>query len=83
MRERIYAPKGCKRRERIYAPKVVIFIIQLLEVKKKNIESLNERLMKLYNILKALSASLIVYLDTDYCELEQCNDGVVLAKETY
>jgi hypothetical protein len=80
MRERIYAPKGCKRRERIYAPKVVIFIIQLLEVKKKNIESLNERLMKLYNILKALSASLIVYLDTDYCELEQCNDGVVLAK---
>lgn len=79
MRERIYAPKGCKTRER----KVVIFIIQLLEVKKKNIESLNERLMKLYNILKALSASLIVYLDTDYCELEQCNDGVVLAKETY
>jgi len=51
--------------------------------KKKNIESLNERLMKLYNILKALSASLIVYLDTYYCELKQCNDGVVLAKETY
>jgi hypothetical protein len=39
--------------------------------------------MKLYNILKALSASLIVYLDTDYCRLEQCNDEVVLAKETY
>jgi hypothetical protein len=31
MRERIYAPKGCKTRER----KVVIFIIQLLEVKKR------------------------------------------------
>jgi hypothetical protein len=79
MRERIYAPKGCKTRER----KFVIFIIQLLEVKKKNIESLNERLMKLYNILKALSASFIVYLDTYYCGLEQCNDGVVFAKETY
>jgi hypothetical protein len=79
MRERIYAPKGCKTRER----KVVIFIIQLLEVKKKNIESLNERLMKLYNILKALSASFIVYLDKYYCGLEQCNDGVVFAKETY
>jgi hypothetical protein len=79
MRERIYAPKGCKTRER----KVVIFIIQLLEVKKKNIESLNERLMKLYNILKALSASFIVYLDTYYCGLKQCNDGVVFAKETY
>jgi hypothetical protein len=78
MRERIYAPKGCKTRER----KVVIFII-VIGGKKKNIESLNERLMKLYNILKALSASLIVYLDTDYCGLEQCNDGVVLVKETY
>jgi len=78
MRERIYAPKGCKTRER----KVVIFII-VIGGKKKNIESLNERLMKLYNILKALSASLIVYLDTDYCGLEHCNDRVVLAKETY
>jgi hypothetical protein len=78
MRERIYAPKGCKTGER----KVVIFII-VIGGKKKNIESLNERLMKLYNILKALSVSLIVYLDTDYYGLEQYNDGVVLTKETY
>ena len=35
----------------------------------------------LYNILKGLSGPLIVYLDTNYCGLKQCNDEVILTKK--
>jgi hypothetical protein len=37
----------------------------------------------LYNILKEISASITVYLDTKHCRLEQCNGKPALAIESF